>query len=108
MPVKVMRVKPFDEMAGPTTWVYIGREWAGWLPSVFYNPFHIGQDGSRAMVIVKFAEYFYAPEQAWLREQALQLIGPDDTLGCWCKPLACHGDIIAGYVNWKHQEPTLW
>lgn len=82
---------------------YIGRAWAGFDESPYHNPFHLGKDGDRETVLIKFAAYWYAPEQKWLRDQAAE-IGPNDILGCWCKPLACHGDIIAGYVDWKYSQ----
>lgn len=87
---------------------YIGRAWGGYPESPFHNPFHIGKDGTRAEVIAKFAAYWYAPERGLLRQYALLTIRDDDTLGCWCYPCECHGDIIAGYVNWKRQETRLW
>ena len=87
---------------------YIGRAFGGWPCSVFHNPFHVGKDGTREDVIAKFAAYWYAPEQWALRHTADITIDDDAVLGCWCKPEACHGDIIAGYLNWKRQEPTLW
>ncbi len=27
----------------------------------------------------------------------------DKTLGCWCKPLPCHGDVLA-YLTGKHAK----
>lgn len=66
---------------------YIGRKWAGYGESVFHNPFHVGKDGDREEVLLKFAEYWYAPEQAWLRRKAFAMLAINDTLGCWCKPL---------------------
>ena len=88
----------------PNFSIYIGREWAGLSESPFHNPFHVGKDGSRDEVILKFIGYWYAPKQWKLRETALIMIGPDDILGCWCKPLQCHGDIIAGYVTWRRKD----
>jgi hypothetical protein len=106
MPVKIVKVRVGPKRLHPNV-VYIGRSFGGWSASPFYSPFQINKDGTRAEVIEKFAAYWYAPEQAELRAKALQVIWSDDTLGCWCKPLDCHGDIIAGYVNWK-KGPTLW
>lgn len=55
------------------------------------NPFRIGADGDRATVIAKYA--------AWVRDQpALMAALPElrgKTLGCWCAPLLCHGDVLA-------------
>ncbi len=69
--------------------VYIGR------PSKWGNPFVIGRDGTRDEVVARY--------EAWLLEQpelvaALpELAGK--TLGCWCAPRACHGDVLARLAN---------
>ena len=104
MSIKVVRINK----ARNNFTTYIGRAWAGLVESIFHNPFRIGRDGTRAEVIVKFAEYWYAPEQEALRKTALIMIQDDDILGCYCAPLRCHGDIIAGYLEWKRMEPTLF
>jgi Domain of unknown function (DUF4326) len=84
---------------------YIGRTWRDMLQSAYHNPFHVGKDGDRSEVILKFILYWYSPRQVSLRARALNEIKETDVLGCWCKPLDCHGDIIAGYLDWKrHQE----
>lgn len=84
---------------------YIGRAFAGHSESPFHNPFHVGKDGTRAEVMLKFANYFYSPAGRALRLKALVLIPDGSVLGCWCrtKHPECHGDIIAGYLNWKRQ-----
>lgn len=64
--------------------VYIGR------PSKWGNPFEIGKDGSREEVISKYRDYVTANEQ--LMRNLSELKGK--TLGCWCKPAACHGDVL--------------
>lgn len=64
--------------------VYIGRG------SIFGNPFHIGKDGTREEVINRYAEWVLT------QPQILRAI-PDlegKTLGCFCKPAACHGDVL--------------
>lgn len=73
--------------------VYIGR------PSIFGNPFKIGVDGSREEVIEKFKAYFYKRTKMdeEFRANILRLRGK--VLGCYCKPLSCHGDVIAEYLN---------
>lgn len=74
--------EPFD--------VYIGR------PGPYGNPFIIGRDGDRAAVIAKY--------EAWLRKQP-ELVArakrelQGKTLGCWCAPFACHGDVLVRVVN---------
>lgn len=110
MSIKVVRVNK----AQTNFTQYIGRAWAGMLESPFHNPFHVGKDGTRREVLEKFAAYWYAPERVALRKTALIMIQNDDILGCWCRDssvsedLYCHGDIIAGYLNWRRAEKLLF
>ena len=64
--------------------VYIGR------PSKWGNPFRSGVDGTRSEVIAKFKDHLYSSPE--LMRSLPELIGKD--LVCWCKPKACHGDIL--------------
>lgn len=69
--------------------IYIGRgdKWG--------NPFKIGVDGNRTEVINKY--------RSWLLTQPelMACIGElkNKTLGCHCKPKACHGDILVELAN---------
>lgn len=65
--------------------VYIGR------PSKWGNPYHIGPDGTREQVIEKYRELIRRNPQ--MIEDIGELRGK--CLGCWCKPKACHGDVLA-------------
>lgn len=75
------RSEPYD--------VFIGR------PSIWANPFIIGKDGTRFMVIEKY--------RAWILTQPhLMALLPGlkgKTLGCWCAPQACHGEVLAELVD---------
>lgn len=62
----------------------------------FGNPFIIGRDGDREEVIRKFREYFYKNKE--LRRLVRKELRGHDLL-CWCKPLACHGDVIIEYLE---------
>lgn len=80
MPVsRVVHCKrePFD--------VYIGR------PSKWGNPFEIGRNGTRLEVIARYEEWIGS--QPDLLAALPELAGR--TLGCWCAPRACHGDVLA-------------
>lgn len=72
--------------------VYIGR------PSIFGNPFSVKEYG-REGCIARYKEYFYKriKEDVKFKEAVLKL--KDKTLGCFCKPLACHGDVIKEYLD---------
>ena len=73
--------------------VYIGR------PTIFGNPYEIGRDGSRQDVVDKYRAYFHNRiyGDVEFKKQVLALKGK--RLGCFCKPHACHGDIICEYLN---------
>ena len=64
--------------------VYIGR------PSIWGNPYEIGRDGSREQVIEKYREYVLGNP----RLMGLLPTLHGKILGCWCKPKACHGDVL--------------
>lgn len=76
---------------------YIGR------PSPFGNPFShkagtLAQFKveTREEAIEKFREWFLSqPELVACAKVELK----DQILGCWCKPLACHGDVIARIID---------
>lgn len=66
----------------PEPYVYIGRG------SKWGNPFRIGKDGNRAEVIEQYRSMITTIDADFH-----ELTGK--TLVCWCKPLACHGDVLA-------------
>jgi hypothetical protein len=69
--------------------VYIGR------PSKWGNPFQIGRNGTREQVIERY--------ERWLETQPELLAALPElagkTLGCWCAPRSCHGDVLARLAN---------
>ena len=71
------------DKTGSSDEVYIGRG------SRWGNPFVIDRDGNRETVIEKYKEYILGTE---LPDQIELLRGK--TLICYCKPLACHGDVL--------------
>jgi len=69
--------------------VYIGRG------SKWGNPFVIGINGSRLQVINMYKQYVLGKPE--LLKDLEELRGK--RLGCFCKPLACHGDILIELLN---------
>lgn len=59
------------------------------------NPFLIGKDGTRSEVIEKYRTYLLT--RVDLLRDLEDMSGL--YLGCWCKPLACHGDIIVEFIE---------
>jgi hypothetical protein len=73
--------------------VYIGRG------SKWGNPFVIGKDGTREEVLDKYSAMIMS--HPTLRQELPELIGK--RLGCYCKPLACHGDFLVQLI-----EEEIW
>lgn len=69
------------------------------------NPFRIGRDGSRSDVIKAFELWLRRIDYRNFKQKELQLILDNinklnhKTLGCWCKPKSCHGDIYADIIE---------
>ena len=83
---KVIHIR---DKTGSANEVYIGRG------SKWGNPFKIGQDGSRADVIRKYEEYLIKRDDLMYALHELE----GKTLVCFCKPQACHGDVLKKYVD---------
>jgi hypothetical protein len=71
--------------------VYIGRAGKG-LDGYFGNPF---KEQSRSKSVILFREYALQriESDSEFRERVKELHGK--TLGCFCKPKLCHGDVLA-------------
>jgi len=77
--------------------VYIGR------PSPWGNPFS-HEEGTLAEFKVFSRTEAIRQFEIWLRAQPelVALVKRElkgKTLGCWCAPLQCHGDVLAKIAN---------
>jgi len=72
--------------------VYIGRG------SIYGNPFIIGVHGTRKECIDQYKQLLIDNKN--LMEEIYKLEGK--ILGCYCKPKACHGDVICDILNRKN------
>jgi hypothetical protein len=79
--------------------VYVGRALhrGGWhlAASPLANPFKPAPDGSRAEMMTMYRDYLLG------RPDLLALLPGlrGKRLGCWCKPLPCHADILAEFAD---------
>lgn len=75
--------------------VYIGRPGKG-QDGYFGNPF---KDGTRKQNIRAFATYFHEriTHDPVFKKRIMALRGK--SLGCFCHPLECHGNVIIEYLN---------
>ena len=68
----------------------------------FGNPFRLKEDGgdyTREESVVRYETWFKNEIQTDddFRAAVEELRG--ETLGCWCKPKPCHGDVILAYLR---------
>jgi ribonuclease HII len=81
--------------------IYIGNKCkrAGWdLPnSKWASPFTIKNSGSIEEAMNKYRDYVKNNKE--LMDSISELSGK--TLGCWCKPKLCHGDVLVELFNEK-------
>ena len=85
--------------------VYIGR------PSKWGNKFSHKKDtqaefvvSSREEAIAAYRKWITEGDGMYLLEDLHELKG--QTLGCWCKPLACHGDVLAELAD-QANDPSM-
>jgi uncharacterized protein DUF4326 len=73
---------------------YIGR------PSRWGNPYIVGKDGTREQVVERY--------EKWIRGQKglMNTIGflRGKSLGCFCTPLPCHGDVLIKILKELYPE----
>ena len=69
--------------------IYIGR------PSIWGNPFVVGKDGTREEVIEKYRQFISC--STYHQNLLSELKGK--ALGCYCKPLPCHGDVLVDLIE---------
>jgi hypothetical protein len=97
--------------------IYIGRANGKLEGSPLANPFVVGRDGDRTEVIEKCRKWLWEQIKKWIETGemtdaviAIKSIAVDVAEGkrviltCWCKPEACHGDVIVACVNWIIKE----
>ena len=88
MSTKVINIRTYQG-----EYTYIGRG------SPFGNPYKIGKGQNRDDVLIGFSIYFEKRLDCdpSFKEAVEGLKGK--TLGCYCAPLPCHGDIIADWLD---------
>ncbi len=86
----------------PSNMIYIGRynKYANLNKSILANPFKITDTLTREESIAKYKNWLLRNIEAktavydYLKKIQKASQSRDILLGCWCKPEACHGDVI--------------
>lgn len=69
--------------------------------SKFANPFPVKKYGLKEC-LDKYADYL--KENPELVQDAIQELGNKTRLGCWCRPHACHGQLLLTAMESRHVE----
>lgn len=85
-----IRFQPYD--------VYIGRAGHG-FDGYFGNPYVLKPGMDRGSTLFDYRKYFESKiaSDPVFKERVIALKGK--RLGCFCKPHACHGDIIKEWLD---------
>lgn len=107
--VTVTNIKTNPEVTKEPGYVYIGRSKGGQPENILGNPFTHIPSGTRAEFVVASRDESVARYRAYMEEQLKTnpaykakmeelagrvAAGEHLYLGCFCKPLPCHGDIL--------------
>lgn len=96
--------------------IYIGRASGDYERSPLANPYRIGYHGDRDEVIEKYRRFLWGELKQYasgiessavtelIRIASYHYANWDVILMCWCKPQACHGDIVIKAVEWLIKE----
>ena len=104
MKVEVVNVRNFP-LEAPTPYIYVGR----YMPGTFRghplaNPFKLPSKATAADRMDCLRQYEVWLDRLSNRDDLLQRLAAQVQrtglpLGCWCKPKACHADILARRVE---------
>ena len=72
------------------------------------NPFQMRHEDERSKVIELYREWLWR-EIKQGRIDLKELAALDGkTLGCWCAPKPCHGDVLAKAASWARAHLDVW
>lgn len=109
--VKVAHIRPqyqnLEEWMNDPNNIYIGRKRIIFIDgkrfppydSKFANPYKINIDGNRETIIAKYEKYIRDNIDNGIITKSDLLTLKGKTLGCWCKPHICHGDILIKIIS---------
>ncbi len=109
--VKVAYIRPkynnLEEWCSDKNNVYIGRGGVVFIDgsryptksSIWANPYKVDKDGDRDKVIRKYKKYIKEEIASGNIKVEALLALKHKTLGCWCAPEACHGDVLLKLIK---------
>jgi len=91
--INIKREPEFANVKQTPTYEYIGRG------SYWGNPYSMHEEGETREEVIRKYKYDFDYEKFLNidKQEVYKLAGK--RLGCFCKPEACHGDVLADYLN---------
>jgi hypothetical protein len=91
--INIKRESQYQGLKSTANYEYIGRG------SYWGNPYSLYEDGDDRDEVIRKYKYDFDYEKFPNKEkiEVHKLTGK--TLGCFCKPSSCHGDVLANYLN---------
>ena len=91
--INIKREPEFANVKHTPTYEYIGRG------SYWGNPYSMHEEGETREEVIRKYKYDFDYEKFLNidKQEVYKLAGK--RLGCFCKPEACHGDVLADYLN---------
>jgi hypothetical protein len=111
--VSVRGINP--RLASPDL-IYIGRRAGNWAESPLANPFKLTNESDRPAIIEQYGRYLWTKitdDDIAVTDEIARIArmvqgGHAVLLGCWCSPLACHGDAVKQAVLWWLKKDDEW
>lgn len=88
--------------------IYIGR---GPCPQTgesgrWGNPFRLGPEDSRGATLERYRAWLWREIRAGRIPLADIAALDGKTLGCWCAPRPCHGNILSAAASWATERTS--
>lgn len=91
--VNIKTEPEYQAVKSTPTYEYIGRG------SYWGNPYSIHEEGENREEVIRKYKYDFDYEKFPNKEKSEVYKLAGKRLGCFCKPQACHGDVLADFLN---------
>lgn len=91
--VNIKNETAYKNIKSTSSYEYIGRG------AYWGNPYSMYDDGESREEVIRKYQYDFEFDKFPNKEKAQVLKLAGKRLGCFCKPQACHGDVLAKYLN---------
>ncbi len=91
--VNIKNETAYKNIKSTSDYEYIGRG------AYWGNPYSMYDDGESREEVIRKYQYDFEFDKFPNKEKAQVIKLAGKRLGCFCKPQACHGDVLAKYLN---------